>query len=97
MIRSFVGKDAERLFHREPVRRLPPTLLRVALRKLVQLDAATRLDDLRVPPGNRLEALRGTRRASTAYESTISGGSAFAGTTATRSTSRSWTTTRRLS
>ncbi len=61
MIRSFVGKDAERLFHREPVRRLPPTLLRVALRKLVQLDAATRLDDLRVPPGNRLEALRGAR------------------------------------
>ena len=61
MIRSFVGKEAERLFHREPVRRLPPTLLRVALRKLVQLDAATRLDDLRVPPGNRLEALRGAR------------------------------------
>ena len=61
MIRGFVGKDAERLFHREPVRRLPPTLLRVALRKLVQLDAATRLDDLRVPPGNRLEALRGAR------------------------------------
>ena len=61
MIRSFVGKDAARLFHREPVRRLPPTLLRVALRKLVQLDAATRLDDLRVPPGNRLEALRGAR------------------------------------
>ena len=61
MIRSFVGRDTERLFHREPVRRLPPTLLRVALRKLVQLDAATRLDDLRVPPGNRLEALRGAR------------------------------------
>jgi toxin HigB-1 len=61
MIRSFVGKEAERLFHREPVRRLPPTLLRVALRKLVQLDAATRLDDLRIPPGNRLEALRGAR------------------------------------
>ncbi len=61
MIRSFVGKEAERLFHREAVRRLPPILLRVALRKLVQLDAATRLDDLRVPPGNRLEALRGAR------------------------------------
>lgn len=61
MIRSFAGKATERLFHREPVRQLPPTLRRVALRKLVQLDAATRLDDLRVPPGNRLELLRGAR------------------------------------
>ena len=61
MIRSFAGKDAERLFHREPVRRLPQSLLRVGLRKLVQLDAATTLDDLRVPPGNRLEKLSGDR------------------------------------
>ena len=61
MIRSFVGKEAERPFHQETVRRLQQTLLRMALRKLVQLDAATRLDDLRVPPGNRLEALRGAR------------------------------------
>ena len=61
MIRSFAGKDAERLFRREPVRPLPPALLRVGLRKLVQLDAATTLDDLRVPPGNRLEKLSGDR------------------------------------
>jgi proteic killer suppression protein len=61
MIRSFAGKDTARLFHREPVRRLPPSLLRTGLRKLVQLDAATRLDDLRVPPGNRLERLSGDR------------------------------------
>jgi proteic killer suppression protein len=61
MIRSVSGKDAERLFQREPVRRLPPSLLRVGLRKLVQLDAATTLDDLRVPPGNRLEKLSGDR------------------------------------
>jgi len=36
--------------------------MRTALRKLAQLDAAARLDDLRVPPGNRLEGLAGTRR-----------------------------------
>lgn len=57
MIRSFRGKDTERLFHRQPARRLPANLQRVALRKLVQLDAATTLGDLRVPPGNRLEKL----------------------------------------
>jgi proteic killer suppression protein len=61
MIRSFADRLTERLFQRERVRGLPPALLRVALRKLVQLDAATVLDDLRVPPGNRLEKLRGDR------------------------------------
>ena len=61
MIRSFADRVTERLFQRERVRGLPPSLLRVALRKLVQLDAATVLDDLRVPPGNRLEKLRGDR------------------------------------
>lgn len=61
MIRSFADRDTERLFEREPVRHFPPDLLRVMLRKLVQLDAAERLDDLRVPPGNRLEKLRGDR------------------------------------
>ena len=61
MIRSFAGKDAERLFRREAVRRLPLGLLRVALRKLVQLDAATSLQDLRIPPGNRLEKLAAER------------------------------------
>lgn len=61
MIRSFRDQQAERLFHREPTRKLPPALQRVALRKLVQLDAATTLEDLRVPPGNRLERLKGKR------------------------------------
>jgi proteic killer suppression protein len=61
MIRSFADRVTERLFQRERVRGLPPALLRVALRKLAQLDAATALDDLRVPPGNRLEKLRGDR------------------------------------
>ncbi len=61
MIRSFRDKDTERLFPREPIRKLPHAIHRVALRKLVQLDAATSLDDLRVPPGNRLEKLAGDR------------------------------------
>jgi proteic killer suppression protein len=62
MIRSFSDRDTERLFARTPVRRFPAELHRAMLRKLVLLDAAVRLDDLRIPPGNRLEALRGTRR-----------------------------------
>jgi proteic killer suppression protein len=61
VIRSFRGKDAERLFDRRPVRRLGADVQQVALRKLRQLDAAVTLDDLRVPPGNRLERLHGDR------------------------------------
>jgi proteic killer suppression protein len=61
VIRSFGDKDTERLFRRQPARKLPANLQRVALRKLVQLDAAAVLDDLRVPPGNRLEKLVGDR------------------------------------
>lgn len=61
MIQSFADRDTERLFERHPVRRLPVVLHRAMLRKLVVLDAAEQLDDLRVPPGNRLEKLRGDR------------------------------------
>jgi proteic killer suppression protein len=62
VIRSFGDRDTELLWQRERVKSLDPRLLRVALRKLVILDAAVTLDDLRSPPGNRLEALRGARR-----------------------------------
>jgi proteic killer suppression protein len=62
MIRSFADRETERLFARTPGRRFPPELHRVMLRKLIQLEAADRLDDLRVPPGNRLEALKGDRK-----------------------------------
>lgn len=61
MIRSFRSKDTEKVFHREPSRRLPSDIHAVALRKLWVLDAATDLNDLRMPPGNRLEALKGDR------------------------------------
>jgi len=61
VIRSCADSDTERLFHREPVRRWGPDVQRAALRKLVLLDAAEALGDLRVPPGNRLEKLSGNR------------------------------------
>jgi proteic killer suppression protein len=61
VIKSFADRDTERLFGREPVRRYPAELRRAMLRKLVAVDAAEALDDLRVPPGNRLEKLRGDR------------------------------------
>jgi proteic killer suppression protein len=61
MIRGFRERETERLFRREPVRRFPSEVRRVALRKLVLLDAAESLEDLRVPPGNRLEKLTGDR------------------------------------
>ena len=62
MIRSFGDRDTERLWNEERVRSYDPRILRTALRKLEQLHAAHTLDDLRVPPGNRLEAMRGDRR-----------------------------------
>ena len=61
MIRSFGRKDTERLWRRERVRSIDHRIHRVALRKLRQVGSAESLDDLRVPPGNRLEALKGDR------------------------------------
>ena len=65
MIVSFDDKMTEALFHghREGyTRRFPPTLVRVAIRKLDALNAAQNLQDLRTPPGNRLEPLKGDLR-----------------------------------
>jgi toxin HigB-1 len=61
VIHSFGDRDTERLFHREPVRRYPAELQRTMLRKLGVVDAAEQLEELRVPPGNRLEKLKGAR------------------------------------
>lgn len=61
MIRAFKCKDTEALFNDEVVRRFR-AFERSARRKLLYLHQARRLDDLRVPPGNRLEALRGRRK-----------------------------------
>jgi toxin HigB-1 len=62
MIRGFKDRATRTLFERRPSRRLPTGIQRAALRKLVLLDAAESIDDLRVPPGNRLEALSGDRK-----------------------------------
>ena len=61
MIRSFANADTERVWRRQRVRRFGPDLQRMANRKLLIIDAAETLNDLRVPPGNRLEQLRGDR------------------------------------
>ena len=61
MIRGFADRNTARLFRREAVRRFPHALQRTMLRKLVALDAAETLSDLRIPPGNRLEKLGGDR------------------------------------
>ena len=62
MIRSFRDKETESVFHRDKIKRFALTVQRAALRKLLLLDAAESLVDLRVPPGNRLEKLAGDRK-----------------------------------
>lgn len=64
MLRSFADKDTDRIWRRQRVRKLDQGTQRAALRKLLILDAAEALDDLRVPPGNRLEKLKGDRAGS---------------------------------
>ena len=62
MILSFRSSDAERIWRGEFSKRLPVQIQHVARRKLRMLNNAQRLDDLRVPPANRLEALKGGRK-----------------------------------
>ena len=61
MIASFACRKTERLWQRRCDHGLPPQIERVALRKLTQLDVSHVLRDLSLPPGNRLEALKGNR------------------------------------
>ena len=58
MIQSFADRDTEELFRKGSNRR-HSTIARVALRKLIQMNRACAISDLSVPPGNRLEALKG--------------------------------------
>lgn len=62
MIRSFGNKDTERIWHELYVKGVDRTLQRAALRKLELIHAARDVEDLRIPPGNRLEQLVGDRR-----------------------------------
>jgi proteic killer suppression protein len=61
VIQSFADKPTEALWLGKRPPELPPAILKTALRKLTQLEAAGSLDELRFPPGNRLEALKGNR------------------------------------
>ncbi|MGZ9226390.1 MAG: type II toxin-antitoxin system RelE/ParE family toxin [Anaerolineales bacterium] len=61
MIKTFRDKDTEKIFERHFSKRLPSNLHKLAWRKLAILNATEQLKDLRVPPGNRLEKLSGSR------------------------------------
>ena len=62
MIRTFRCRDTERIWNGYSSPKFPPDVQQRALGKLRQLDAALNLQDLRNPPGNRLEALKGGRK-----------------------------------
>ena len=61
MIRSFRDRETERIYQRTRSRKLPIDIQQSALRKLRMLNRSSTLGDLRVPPANRLEKLRGDR------------------------------------
>ena len=62
MIQRFACKETKKIFEGRRSRKLPGDIQGTALRKLVMLEAAEELNDLKVPPGNQLEALKGDRK-----------------------------------
>ena len=62
IIKSFSDKETSKIYHQEFSRKLPQSIQRIALRKLMMIEAANWLEDLRVPPRNHLEALEGDRK-----------------------------------
>ncbi len=62
MIRSFACRVTAQFFEERKTRAFPPDIQRVALRKLAQIHAVTEVNHLSIPPGNRLEALKGNRK-----------------------------------
>ena len=61
MIRSFADKETEKVFNQQFSKKIPTNIQKVALRKLMMIDAAEKLTDLKIPPANHLEALSGDR------------------------------------
>ena len=61
MIKSFKCKETNKIFHRNFSKKLPTDIQKIAFRKLRMLNRANILNDLKVPPGNRLELLHGER------------------------------------
>ena len=62
MIKSFADKETEKVYQQVFSKKLPQDIQRVALRKLIMIDNAANLEDLRVPPANHLERLEGNRK-----------------------------------
>ncbi|MCX6733694.1 MAG: type II toxin-antitoxin system RelE/ParE family toxin [Candidatus Peregrinibacteria bacterium] len=61
MIKTFADREAQKIFYLEQSTKLPPDIKRAIMRKLSIIDAATNINDLRIPPGNHLEKLKGNR------------------------------------
>ena len=61
MIKSFADKETEKVYHQHFSKKLPQVIQKIALRKLIMIDNAESLEDLRVPPANHLELLHGDR------------------------------------
>lgn len=61
MIRSFANKETKKIYNQIFSKKLPHDIQRIALRKLIMVDNAKTLEDLKVPPANRLEKLHGDR------------------------------------
>ena len=61
MITDFADKETEKLYNQQFSKKLPHDIQRIALRKLIMIDNAEKVEDLRVPPGNHLESLHGDR------------------------------------
>lgn len=61
MIKTFKDKETKKIYFRERSRKLPPDIQQVALRKLRMINNAKTINDLRIPPANRLEKLTGNR------------------------------------
>ena len=55
MIKNFADKETEKIYNQEFSKKLPQSIQRIALRKLIMIDNATSLEDLRIPPANHLE------------------------------------------
>lgn len=61
MIKNFADKETEKIYNQEFSKKLPQSIQRIALRKLIMIDNATSLEDLRISPANHLELLHGNR------------------------------------
>ena len=61
MIKNFADKETEKIYNQEFSKKLPQSIQRIAQRKLLKIDNATSLEDLRIPPANHLELLHGNR------------------------------------